>query len=165
MDKLGPPDSHHVRAAHGWLELGNLPEAEAELAHLPAQFQDHHEALLVRWEILARRKEWDASLGAARSIVEQAPDEPDGWIKKSFSLHELKRTQEARESLLMIEERFPLISIIPYNLACYACQLGDTKEAMRRLKTAIKIGGKERIREMALQDADLRPMLKEIKML
>ncbi len=165
MNQLEPPYSHYVSAAQGWLELGSIPEAEGELARLPAALLQHHSALMVQWEIMARRKDWEASLAIAKRIVEQAPDDPDGWIKQSFSLHELKRTEEARDSLLMIEARFPRISIIPYNLACYACQLGDTTDAMRRLKTAIKIGGKERIKGMALQDLDLKPLQQEILLL
>ena len=31
MDPLEPPALHHVKAAFGWIELGNVPEALAEL--------------------------------------------------------------------------------------------------------------------------------------
>jgi len=162
MPKLEPPDSHHLSAALGWLELGNPREAQAELDRLPSGLRECPEALLVRWEIEAKAKDWEKSLETARALVAAAPHEPDGWIKLSFSLHELKRTREALDNLLAIEERFPKISIVPYNLACYSCQLGDQPEALRRLVKAFKLGGKEQIKSMALTDLDLKPLWEEI---
>jgi hypothetical protein len=34
MNPLSPPDTHHLRAAEGWLELGNHLEANAELENI-----------------------------------------------------------------------------------------------------------------------------------
>ncbi len=163
MPKLEPPDSHHVSAALGWLELGNPNEAKAELGRLPVDLRECPEALFVRWEIEAKEKDWGNSLETARALIAAAPDEPDGWIKQSYSLHELKRTQEAWDGLAAVEPRFPKVSIIPYNLACYACQLADSAEAMRRLGQAIKLGGKDQIKSMALKDLDLKPLWDEIR--
>ncbi len=39
MEPLEPPASHHVKAAFGWIELGNVPEALAELERIPGQLQ------------------------------------------------------------------------------------------------------------------------------
>ena len=39
MDSLEPPASHHVKAAFGWIELGNEPEALAELDRIPVDLQ------------------------------------------------------------------------------------------------------------------------------
>jgi predicted Zn-dependent protease len=163
MPKLEPPDSHHVSAALGWLELGNPGEAKVELGRLPSNLRECPEALLVRWEIEAREKDWEHSLATARALVAAAPNEPDGWIKQSYSLHELKRTREAWDGLAEVEKRFPKITIIPYNLACYACQLGDFAVALRRLGEGIKLGGKDRIKSMALQDLDLKPLWDQIR--
>ena len=163
MPKLEPPHSHHVSAALGWLELGNLAEAGAELDQLPVEWRGCPEALFVRWEIQAKRKDWVESLETARALASAVPQEPDGWVKQSYSLHELKRTSEAWGKLLEVEDKFSRVSIIPYNLACYACQLGDQPEALRRLAVAIRIGGKEQITTMALKDADLRPLWERIR--
>ena len=163
MPNLEPPDSHHVSAALGWLELGNPHEAKAELGRLPDHLRQCPEALLVRWEIEAKEKDWESSLETARALIAAAPNEPDGWTKQSYSLHELKRTREAWNGLIAVEERFPKVSIIAYNLACYACQLGDSAEAILRLRKAIRLGGKEQIKPMALQDLDLKPLWDEIR--
>lgn len=165
MRHLEPPHSHHLRAAHGWMELGNVLEAEAELGRLPEEYFGWAEVLSVRWEIQARRRDWVTALLTATTLISAAPEEPDGWIKQSFSLHELKRTHEARDKLLQVESLFPDISIIQYNLACYACQLGDPDEALLRLGKAIEIGGKDQIMASALKDADLKPLWAKIRKL
>ncbi len=66
-----------------------------------------------------------------------APDEPPGWIHRSFGLHELGRTSEAEQLLLPAATKFPNEPIIPYNLACYACRLGNI-EVARELEAAFK---------------------------
>lgn len=70
----------------------------------------------------------------------------------------MKRTQEAFDSLLPASRKFLRVSIIPYNLACYACQLGLWAEAEAWLTQAISHGKKEEIKQMALKDRDLEPL-------
>jgi len=77
-------------------------------------------------------------------------------------LHELKRTKEAWGVLVPIVDKFPDEYIIRYNLACYACQLGNLNEAWRWLKKAIDLAGKKDIRTMALDDPDLQPLWNKI---
>lgn len=163
MIKLEPPESHHVSGAIGWLELGNLGEALTELNRLPERLRECPEALVVRWEIEAKEKDWVSSLETARKLIAGAPKESEGWVKQSYSLHELKRTQEAWDSLWAVAERFPKLSIIPYNLACYACQLGDHVTALQWLTKAFKLGTREQMKEMALKDTDLQPLRGEIE--
>ena len=47
MHKLEPPDTHCFLGAVGWLELGNLAEARAELAQVSAAQQEHPDVLEV----------------------------------------------------------------------------------------------------------------------
>ena len=51
------------------------------------------------------------------------------------------------------EERHEDDPGIKYNLACYACRLGDAGAAMRYLMTAISLDSK--YKEMAFADEDL----------
>jgi hypothetical protein len=165
LDSLSPPDSHYVNAAWGWLELDNITEAFLELDRVTPPAQLHPDVLTLRWELLARKKQWPDALETAHALVQIAPDRADSWIKQSYALHELKRTQEAWDSLISISEHFPDISTIPYNLACYACQLDQAQASLTWMKRAMKIGGRESIRRMALQDADLKPLWAQIKKL
>lgn len=163
--ELQPPDSHHLNAAVGWIELGNIAEAKAELARIPASRRNHPDVLETEWRVHVAEKDWPAALDAARVLVKADPDNPSGWIHQSYSLHELKQTREALDLLLLVVEKFSSICTIPYNLACYACQLGDLKEARRWLGKAIKIRGKNDIKQMALTDPDLRSMWEQIQKL
>lgn len=78
--------------------------------------------LQVRWEVHAMAKKWEAALDIAAAIIQLDPGEPLGWVNRSYVLHEMKRTAEARDNLLPVVEKFPDDAIMRYNLACYECQ-------------------------------------------
>jgi len=162
MDELEPPDRHHLNAASGWLELGCPREARAELVRISEAHQQRREVLELHWRICAEEKDWPTALAVARQLVQMNPENPAGWIHQSYCLHELKRTDEARQLLLRVEGQFSRISTIAYNLACYACRLSEPDEARRWLNRAIQLEGKDRIKAMALADPDLAPMRDEI---
>ncbi len=163
MDELEPPDRHHLSAATGWMELGNPREARAELLRISEQQQQRPEVLELHWRICAEEKDWATALAVARQLVQVDPEDPAGWIHQSYSLHELKRTAEARDLLLGVAGKFSRIGTVAYNLACYTCQLGQTDEARRWLSRAIQLSGKERVKAMALTDPDLAPLRDEIR--
>lgn len=100
MKPLGPPASLHLRAAQGWLELGNHAEAKQELERIAPDLRAHPAVLEVRWEICAKAKQWDVALEIASSLVRVVPDHPLGWVHRFFCLHELERTAEACGHLL-----------------------------------------------------------------
>ena len=77
-------------------------------------------------------------------------------------MHELNQTQDAWDALFIVQDRFPDVPTIPYNLACYACQLGRLDDSRQLLKRAVKLGGRDYHR-MALEDEDLQPLWTEIK--
>ncbi len=163
MSQWQTPDLHHLRAAEGWLELGNPREAMAELDQLSDEAQGRLEVLAVRWGILAHFKRWQEGVAVAARMIEMAPDEVFGWIHRSYALHELKRTQEARDLLLNAVVRFPQNEIIPYNLACYECQSGNHVIAMKWLQQAMRRGDPAEIKSRALEDEDLQPLWSEIR--
>ena len=160
---LEPPVTHHVLAVLGWIELGNPAEAATELAQVPAALMDHPDVLEVRWQLGARRAEWAACAGFGAALVEALPDRPFGWIHRSFALHEMRRTQQARDLLVPAVSRFPKEWVIRYNLACYACQLGRLEEARDWLDQAVRIGERSRILAMAREDRDLAPLWKGLR--
>src|SRR5712671_8100729 len=143
MHELKPPDTHHFNAAMGWFELGNQTEAIAELARISVANRSHPDVLELTWRILAAERKWAEALEVSRELIRMDPENPSGWVHQSYSLHELKRTTEALTVLVPVVEKFPGFSTIPYNLACYACQLGDLKQARRWLAKAIEIQDKE----------------------
>ena len=73
--------------------------------------------------------------------------------------------RQAWTALLPAFDKFPNEHTISYNLSCYACQMSQLDAARVWLKRAAVIGGKEKIKRMALQDPDLKPLWDEIKQL
>ena len=154
------PDSFYVEAAQGWLELGNYPEAEAELNQVSTEAAAHPEVLHVRWHIKARQKNWEACIDIGRKMLEVAPDNSSGWINYANALFYLKRFKDAFDALYPALEKFPDNPHIPYNLACYECQLGHMERAFVWLRKALRSGSSD-LKEMAANDPDLEPLRKE----
>lgn len=163
MQPIESPDNHHCSAADGWLDLGATAEAELELAKVSATSLDHPAVMGLRWRVLAVRKQWGAAVALAHRIVALHPEEADGWIHQSYALHELGQTQEAFDLLHRQAARFPGIMTIPYNLACYSCQLGQLDQARQWLKQAVQVADKTAVKSMALKDKDMQPLWAEIQ--
>jgi predicted Zn-dependent protease len=167
MSKLEPPDIHAFSAAIGWLELGNLAEARAELATISAAQQEHPDVLEVRWAISAEGKQWEEGLQAAQALLRHAPHRSSGWLHQAYALRRIAggSVQKAWDALLPAFDKFPKEHIIPYNLSCYACQLGRLDLAREWLKRAMAGDGKASIKRMALEDPDLQPLWDAIRQL
>ena len=162
MKPLELHDQRHLDAAQGWFELGNCVEATEELDQITPEMRGHPNVLVVRVAICEAAEKWEYAAEIAKAISELNPDSPFGWIHHAYALHELKRTQEAWNVLLPVVDKFPKEYIIRYNLACYACQLGNLKEAREWLKKAIALAGRKGVTLMVLNDPDLEPFWKEI---
>jgi tetratricopeptide (TPR) repeat protein len=164
---LSPPDSHFFSAAVGWLELGDSGEAGAELDRVSPEHQRDVEVLEVRWMLLARENDWARALEVARVQLELHPDHAAGWLHRAYALRRAPGggLDAAWSALLPARERFPVEPIIPYNLACYACQRGKLDEAREWFQCAVKVGGRDPMKQMALRDPDLEPLWRELERL
>lgn len=162
MKRLPLPDQRHLDAAEGWLGLGDHLSANEELEQITPVFRAHPEVLAIRWLVYSKAGKWELAVEVARILSEILPDNSWGFIQYAYSLHELKRTKEAWGVLIPVVDKFP-DHIIRYNLACYACQLGNVEEALAWLVKAIALAGKKEIREMALNDPDLEPLRDKIR--
>ena len=162
VQKLPIEDQRYLDAALGWAMLGNLTEVNAELAEVTPAHRNHPDALKIQLEIQAETKQWEASLATAECLIKVLPDDSCGWIRRSYALHELKRSQEAFDLLLDCLDTFPKDCTIPYNLSCYLAQLGRLEEAWKMLEHAFGVGDKQTLRLQALRDPDLQPIWMEI---
>ncbi len=165
-DALPTPDIHHLRAAQGWMELGCRTEAEFELAHVSLGHRHHPEVLETEWQLCAARFDWERGVVVGELLVTLHPERADGWLHRAYALRRAQNggLTRARESLLPAVEHFPDEPVIPYNLACYAAQLGELDEARRWLRRAFIVGRFETIQTMALSDPDLTPLWEEIRL-
>ena len=96
MKPLEHPDTLHLNAARGWLGLGDAVSASAELENITPQFREHPAVLHARCEICRRTKEWDALIAVAEALIKIVPKDRQGWVHRSFALHELKRNADIR---------------------------------------------------------------------
>lgn len=167
MLPLEPPDIHHLNAATGWLMLGDAAEARSEFEQIRPARRTHPQVLDCEWQLLAREQRWQAAVEVGERMVRVSPNDASAWVHRSFALHELRRTREAFDQLLPAVERFPGETVIPYNLACYTCQLGDLPAARRWLNQSLALTESAdhkliRLRS-ALTDVDLAPLWPELK--
>ena len=165
MQKLELPDIHYFSAAVGWLELGNVAEAKAELDLIAPAQQNHPDVLEVRWLLCAQEERWAEGLQIARALLHGAPERSSGWLHQAYALRRVPDggLQQAWDALLPAFDKFPKEPIISYNLSCYACQMQRLEAARVWLRRAAAVGGKEKIKRMALADPDLEPLWEEIR--
>jgi tetratricopeptide (TPR) repeat protein len=158
------PDLHHLRAAQGWLELGNHLEANAELENVSPESLAHPAVLELRWLIYSKESKWDACQDIARAITVKAPEYVSGWLHYAYATRRATggSVQAAFEVLRPVADRFPEEPTVLYNLACYECQLGNLPEAWNWIEKAFDIGDPKHLKLMALDDKDLEPLWLDI---
>ena len=156
---LDAPDSFHLRAAEGWLGLGDVESANNELKEISPAERTHPAVLSVRYQIYAQAKQWNEAAAVANDLVQMLPDRPFGWISLAYATR--RKTggsiPEAKKILLDAEPKFPGHYLFPYNLACYCAQLGELEPAEQWLKKAAAID-KAAVKKMAAKDPDLKPL-------
>lgn len=160
MESIEPEMIHLVRAARGWLELGDTDEAEAELGRLLPEFRRHPVCLEMYWQIAAARRDWGMAHGFAEEMVRCSPGLVSGWIHRAYAARRMEGggLEKALAELLPAAKSFPEESMVAYNLACYLTRLGRLEEGWRWYQEAERRGESKVIRRMARQDEDLQEL-------
>jgi tetratricopeptide (TPR) repeat protein len=83
---------------------------------------------------------------------------PFGFLKVAYSLYQLGRIKEAHDTIEPVLARFPENAGLRYDLACYACKLGNLKESMAYMEQAIDLAGTFVLRQKALDDPALEKL-------
>jgi hypothetical protein len=145
--------------------LGCVEEAKTELDRVNGAYRNHPDVLELRWLICAEQEEWREGLQIARALLHHAPDRSSGWLHQAYALRRVSEggIKEAWKALLPAFDKFPGEPIISFNLSCYACQMNQLDAARVWLKRAAVLGGKKRVREMALEDKDLEALWPELE--
>lgn len=150
------PEKHLAYAA-GYLQLDMFQAAREELTELPAEVAASPAALALRIELAMAEETWDEVIELAPLLINHDSSLERPWVAWAYSLRELKRHQEAQEILLtgrrLISRPSPLVD---YNLACYACLLGELDEARSLLEDVF--ARDKSWREVARNDPDLAPL-------
>jgi tetratricopeptide (TPR) repeat protein len=141
-------------SAQGYIELEMPDEALAELDALAPSDQLRLETLQLRLFIVMHAKRWDQALSVCARLRVVDPEDTTGYIHAAFCLHEMGRTNEAKELLLGGPSSLLSEPTYHYNLGCYDAVLGNLKEATQHLETSFRMDKK--FREIAKLDPDLK---------
>jgi predicted Zn-dependent protease len=150
----------NIRAAEGYADLGMLDDALAELDELDPNEQDHLETLRMRVEIVLRKRDWRSALRFSLRACQLYPNEPSGFIHAAFCLHEVGRTQEAKQTLLDGPAKLLDEPVYYYNLGCYDAVLGNLDQAKAYLRASFRLD--KSFRDMAKNDPDLERIRDEL---
>lgn len=155
------PTHRRLEYAAGYLALGMLKDAAAELKAIEGDDAQSAGVLLMWIQLHHETRRWSRLVEVATDYTRVSPEEEQGWISWAYALRELERVREAQDVLLQAEPLHGKTSaVLHYNLACYACLLGDRETARRRLAKAIKLDAE--FKDSALTDPDLEAMRDEI---
>ena len=144
---------HNLRAAQGFLELGDPDSAWEELELIPAEDRAHPTVLRMKGYIYREKGKWMEMAEITRHLTEIEPQEPEHWSNRSLAERRHAGLETAETTLLRVRDQFPKEPLIHYNLACYAAQLGRIDEARGLLDIAISLD--PALKELALEDDDL----------
>lgn len=149
-----PQDSHALRAAQGYYELGMIADCETTFQELPEEVRTRPDGLELAILLKLDAKEYDQALRLSDSAILHFPNAPFGFVNKAFVLHEMKRTQE---SLKVLEDAHLVVAVEPtaiYNRGCYLACLDRNTEAIFWVNKAIRLN--PQLKDHAKEDSDLK---------
>src|SRR6266496_1390823 len=131
-------------------------EANAELDKIDPFNRAAPEVLALRIAIYCGLEKWELMAELAKRFTELQSDDPQWVVSLAYATRRATSVEAAKEILLNAEPKFPKEAVIPYNLGCYCCQLGDLELAKKLLNRAFEID--PNWRQIALDDVDLKPL-------
>ncbi len=140
----------------GYLDLGMYLEAHEELENLPEEAKAHPWAALARLTLLLETGGWQEGIRLGSESSRKWPQEHEFYFKTAYCLHELKRTEEAKQTLETAPDAIRKTALFHYNLACYETQLGNIETAKHLLKRCFALA--PAYKEEANEDPDLQPL-------
>ena len=147
-------------AAQGYLELGMVEEALAELSFFQPQEINDPDLLELRLHILMQEGRWSEALLSAEELLRLNASAVPAYIHGAFALHELGRTAEARDLLKRGPEILRNDPTYHYNIGCYEAVLGNRELAKDSLKKSFALD--ESYRDFAKKDPDLAAIRNEL---
>jgi tetratricopeptide (TPR) repeat protein len=153
---LEPDDQKHLTAAQGFAELSMWLDANAELEEIDAEVRHVPEVLEVRVEIFRALEKWELMQTVAKKLTEVDPTDSRWPLAWAYATRRAESVDAARFILIAAWELHEKEPLIPYNLACYLCQIGKPEIAKDVIRHAFDLDPKMRL--AALDDEDLRPL-------
>lgn len=156
--------SRRVEYAIGYLGLGLLQEAAAELDAVDEADRFAPEVMAARLDLHTTAKEWDRVADYARRLLALDEDNVAAWVALGCAVRRTESLLAAKQVLLQAERLHGAThAVIHYNLACYTCLLGELEVAKVYLAYACKLD--PAFKAAALADPDLQaiaPMIRRL---
>ncbi len=143
-------------AASGYAELGMDRESIAELDAIEPRMQNRPEVLQLRLHHFMRHKRWTQALRVSQKLCRVAPDCCTGFLHAGFCLHQLGKTEQAKELLIRGPVALLKEPIYYYNMGCYEALLGNVHDAEENLRISFKMDSS--FRALAKKDPDLKAL-------
>ena len=131
--------STHLQYANGYLELGMVKEARAELAAIDDADRDCRDYRLMMVKLHLETRQWKRMEVVSKSLVEIDPEDVFGWVNWAYALRELNRTLDAKSVAEKGVALHPDEAVLWFNLACYCSLIGEVEDASNHLDRAISI--------------------------
>jgi predicted Zn-dependent protease len=147
-------------SAQGYLELGMVEEALAELSSFSGPFAQDPDIVELRLHIQMQGERWNDALISAEELLRITPDAVPAFIHGAFALHEMGRTSEARDLLLKGPPVLKNDPTFHYNIGCYEAVLGNKEAALQSLQLSFALD--ETYRDFAKGDPDLKLLHEEL---
>jgi len=142
--------------AQGYLGLGMVAEAEAELQQITGAEAEQEEVIALRLAVLHEQRDWPAVRQLAAELVQRGVADAGVWVTWAYATRRADSLEAAEKILLTAEQQHPADATIQFNLGCYACQRGDLEAGRARVDRAIALDPK--FKALAATDPDLEPL-------
>jgi tetratricopeptide (TPR) repeat protein len=139
--------------AQGYLGLGMVAEAAAELEQLSESEADTPAAVAVRLAVLHGQHDWPALRDLAGRLIGRGQADAGIWVTWAYATRRADSLAAAEAILTRAEQLHPEEPTIQFNLGCYASLRGDLRTARRRVARAIALDGE--FAALAATDPDL----------
>jgi tetratricopeptide (TPR) repeat protein len=150
-----------ILAAEGYLELSMPDDTLVELDKLADSEQERFEALRLRILALLQKKDWHLGLTVSLKMSDLYPKVTFASIHTAYCLHELGKTEEAKQTLLEGPPALLNEAVYYYNLACYEAILGNSAQAKAYLSTSFQLD--KSFKKDARKDPDLESIRDSIE--
>jgi tetratricopeptide (TPR) repeat protein len=146
----------HIQRGDGFLDLKMIDKARQELEQVGTFDRRCDSYIQAALRLAMADGQWSNAVQFAHTLIERRSNEPAIYVQLAYSVRRGESIEAARDILLDARKRFPKVAVIPFNLACYECQLGHPDEALALLEKAFKLDAS--FREQAFEDDDLKPI-------
>ena len=148
--------AEHLTTAEGFLELGMVDEAWAELDEIKPLERAHPSVVAMRLRILERMARFETGVEIARGAVRLHPEDLDIRLLGASHIRQATGVGEALRFLQDSPETFRGHGGYWFAIACIHCQLGDLDRTAECTRHAVDLDRRFQMR--VLDHQDLEPL-------